>query len=140
MKAVREVKEVTRDTAHRIAKTAMESAIEEGIAIAVVCVDRGGHIVLVDRMDGSATCAVPLAQSKAETAAGTLAPTAMWFESTQPGHPDWGMNIPLGGRFNAMPGGIPIEIDGEIVGAVGVSGGEAKQDVRCAKAGLSAIG
>ena len=139
MSAVREVKEVTRDTAHRIAKSAMAAAEKEGIAVAVVCVDRGGHIVLADRMDGAATCAVPLAHSKAETAAATLSPTAMWFDSTQPGQPDWGMNIPFGGRFNAMPGGIPIEIDGEIVGAIGVSGGEAEQDVRCADAGLRSL-
>jgi uncharacterized protein GlcG (DUF336 family) len=118
---------------------AQAAASADGVGIAVVCVDRGGHVVVADRMDGAPSCAVPLAQSKAETAAATLAPTAAWFDSTQPGRPDWGMNIPLGGRYNAMPGGLPVELAGEIVGAIGISGGEAALDARYAAAALTIL-
>lgn len=140
MSHVRTVTELTRDAAAAIVAAAEAQAAQDGLAVAVACVDRGGHVIVIDRMDGAATCAVPLALSKAETAAATMAATAAWFQSTQPGQPDWGMNVPLGGRFNAMPGGLPIEIDSEIVGAVGVSGGEATDDERCAAAGLAALG
>ncbi|MBY6120395.1 heme-binding protein [Mameliella alba] len=135
-----ETRTLSRSAAHVMVEAAQNAAAREGIAIAVTCVDAGGHVIVTDRMDGAATCAVPLAQSKAETAAATMSPTAAWFQSTQPGQPDWGMNVPLGGKFNAMPGGLPIEIDGTLVGAVGVSGGEAHQDEACANAAIAALG
>lgn len=134
-----ETRTLARAAARKMADAAHASAEREGVAIAVTCVDAGGHVILADRMDGAATCAVPLAQSKAETAAATMAPTSAWFDSTQPGQPDWGMNVPLAGRFNAMPGGLPVEIGGMLVGAVGVSGGEAYQDEACAKAAVAAL-
>jgi uncharacterized protein GlcG (DUF336 family) len=136
MLATRLVHDLTREAALQMASLAHAAARREGIAIAVAIVDRGGHIILVDRMDGAAACAVPLAVSKAETAVMTLAPTRTWFDSTQPGRADWGMNLALAGRFNAMPGGAPISIAGDIVGGLGVSGGEASQDVACASAAL----
>jgi len=140
MMNTRQVNELRSAAAHRMVAAAQAAAAGDGVGIAVVCVDRGGHIIVADRMDGAATCAVPLALSKAETAAATLAPTAVWFESTQPGQPNWGMNMPLGGRYNVMPGGLPIELGGEVVGAIGVSGGEAVQDASYAAAALAALG
>ena len=83
-------------------------------------------------------CAFPLALAKAETSAATLAETELWFATTQPGQPDWGMPMTLGGKFTSMPGGVPVIVAGEFVGAIGVSGGEATQDVLCAKAGIAA--
>ena len=131
--------ELRRMAAQILAQAAHQAALSEGIAVAVVVVDTGGHPILVDRMDGAATCAVPLAQSKAETAAATQSATDMWFQSTQPGAADWGMNTALGGKYNAMPGGLPVEISGVVVGAIGVSGGSAVQDVLCARAALDAL-
>lgn len=140
MADTRAVVELTREAARRLADAAQAAAARSGIAIAVAVVDRGGHVILVDRMDAAATCAVPLAVSKAETAAATLAPTQTWFGSTQPGMADWGMNAALGGRFNAMPGGLPVAIAGQVAGAIGVSGGEAAQDVACASAAIASLG
>ncbi len=131
--------ELTRKAAQILVHAAHQAAFSEGIAVAVVVVDTGGHPILVDRMDGAATCAAPLAQSKAETAAATQASTEVWFNSTQPGAADWGMNMVLGGKFNAMPGGLPVEVGGAFVGAIGVSGGAASQDVLCARAALAAL-
>lgn len=139
MELSRERRELTREAARLLAERAHEAARAEGIAIAVAVVDPGGHLILLDRMDGAATCAAPLAQSKADTAVATLAPTEAWFVSSQPGNSDWGMHVANGGRFNTMPGGIPVEINGIIVGAVGVSGGEASQDVRCAAAAVASL-
>ncbi len=133
----RMLRDMSRELAARLAQAALAQAAQLGIAIAVVVVDRGGHLVLADRMDGTASCAFPLALAKAESAAATLAPTLLWFGTTQPGQPDWGMSAALGGRFTCMPGGNPVAVAGEIVGAVGVSGGEAEQDVACAGAALA---
>ena len=71
------------------------------------------------------------------TAAATLAPSALWFGTTQPGGADWGMTMALAGRFTAMPGGLPAMAGNEVIGAIGISGGEAAQDVRCAEAALA---
>lgn len=131
--------ELTRTAAQILVQAAHQAAFSQGIAVAVVVVDTGGHPILVDRMDSAATCAVPLAQSKAETAAATQSATEVWFQSTQPGAADWGMNAALGGKYNAMPGGLPIEIGGAFVGAIGVSGGAAVQDVLCARAAIAAL-
>lgn len=128
-----------RRAAQILFDAAQEAARSEGIAIAVAVVYRGRHAIVIDRMDGAASCSVPLALSKAETAAATLAPTETWFHSTQPSLPDWGMNVPLGGRYNAMPGGLPVVIEGQVGGAIGVSGGEATQDARCAVAALAIL-
>ena len=128
---------IGRELALSLLEGARTEAERLGILVACAVVDRGGHLVAAERMDGAATCAFPLALAKAQTAAATLAPTAAWFASTQPGAPDWGMSAVLGGRFTAMPGGIPVLVGAEIVGAVGVSGGEASEDVRCAESALS---
>ena len=132
--------DIAREAALDLARGAHEEAERLGVAIALAVVDRGGNVVLLDRMDGAATCAAPLALTKAETAAATQAATGAWFDTTQPGGEDWGMSQALGGRFTAMPGGLPVIFDGAMVGAVGVSGGAASQDVGCARAALLAAG
>jgi uncharacterized protein GlcG (DUF336 family) len=140
MAQVRRGSDVSAQLASELTRGARAQAERLGIAIATVVVDRGGHLVAAERMDGAAGCTFPLALAKAETAAATLAASSVWFSTTQPGQPDWGMNVVLGGRFTSMPGGIPVVIDGETVGAIGVSGGEAAQDVSCAQAALEAAG
>lgn len=137
---VRSVKDMTSNLATTLAGGSRAEAGRLGVAVTTVVVDRGGHPVFADRMDGAATCAFPLALAKAETAAATLAATEVWLGTTQPGQPDWGMTIAVAGRFIAMPGSLPVSVDGEVVGAIGVSGGEASQDVICAVAGLVAAG
>jgi uncharacterized protein GlcG (DUF336 family) len=136
---MRRLRDMSRALAAQLVEAAEARAATIGIAIAVVVVDRGGHSVLAARMDGAALCAVPLAANKAETAVMTLAPTEAWFGSTQPGKPDWGFSTALAGRFTCMPGGLPVTVAGEVIGAVGVSGGEATQDVSCAEAALAAL-
>ncbi len=123
--------------AKALAEAACREAARLDVAITAVVVDRGGHPVYVERMDGAAFCACPLALAKADTAAATLAPSALWYGTTQPGGADWGMNTALAGRFTAMPGGLPVRAGHEVVGAIGISGGEAEQDVRCAETALA---
>jgi uncharacterized protein GlcG (DUF336 family) len=132
--------DLTLAGAQRLAAAARAAAVRERLAVAVAVVDSAGHPILVERMDGTAICAVPLALAKAEAAAATLSPTSAWYTSTQPGQPDWGMTMALGGRFTALPGGLPVTLGGQVVGAVGVSGAESQQDVACVEAALAAVG
>jgi len=136
---MRQVFDMSRELAERLAGAAEMQAGAIGILVAVAVVDRGGHPVVAVRMDGAATCAWAIALSKAETAAATLAPTAAWYASTQPGQPDWGFHTASAGRYTCMPGGLPVIVAGEVIGAISISGGESAQDAACAEAALRAV-
>ena len=115
-------------------------ADSQGKAMGAAVVDRGGNIVAALRMDGAQIVAVPLAIDKAYTAVACGLPTEQWASSTQPGGGDWGFNTTLGGRIVVFAGGVPVVVDGDVVGGLGVSGAAASVDKACAEAGLRAAG
>lgn len=83
---------------------------------------------------------VDIAINKAFTAAGHKLPTANYTgKNFLPGGPAYGIHNSNGGRFTLIPGGIPITIDGQVVGAVGVSTGTPAQDVEVAQAGIDTL-
>jgi uncharacterized protein GlcG (DUF336 family) len=134
----------SKSIGHALARDVIEGAQrradELGITIAVALVDAAGNLVAAGRMDGAPFGVTILAIDKAFTAAAFGAPTDSWQQSTQPGGADWGMHTSLGGRLTVYPGGLPILAEGDVVGAVGVSGGEGDQDADCARSGVSSIG
>jgi uncharacterized protein GlcG (DUF336 family) len=90
-------------------------------------------------MDGAALGAMRLAVGKAYTAVLWGMPSGAFMESTQPGRDDWGWNT-TDPRIVVYAGGIPLLVDGELVGAVGASGGTAAEDEECVVAAASALG
>lgn len=124
--------------AEQLLRGVREAAASEGSNVAAAVVDRGGQIVAVTRMDGTASCGVPLAIDKAFSAAAMAAPTDAWAETTAPGGPDWGMSTALGGRMVVYPGGLPLFHGGELLGGLGVSGAEGHQDKSYAVTSLRA--
>jgi uncharacterized protein GlcG (DUF336 family) len=91
-------------------------------------------------MDGTQLVALALATDKAYTAVAFGRPTRRGQSSSTPGQSDWGLSTVLQGRLVVFAGGLPIEVDGEVVGGIGVSGGPADVDRACAEAGLRSIG
>jgi uncharacterized protein GlcG (DUF336 family) len=88
---------------------------------------------------------VAIAIDKAFTAAGHRLPTSTYTNSPaaknfQPGGPAYGIHNSNGGRFTLIGGGVPIEVDGVVVGAIGVSTGTPGQDEEVARAGVEAVG
>lgn len=138
--AVLTVSQMSYELATDLITAAHDDARDNGLALAVAVVDRGGQLVAAGRMDGAAICAMPLARDKAYTAAACEAPTSAWSVSTQPGGPDWGMHTAMGGQLTVFPGGVPVVIDGEVIGGLGVSGGECAEDDACASSALEALG
>ncbi len=131
----------------RGAKQMMEAAIAraEGFAIGatVAIVDAGGHLQLLERMDGSRFHTVHSATTKAVTAASNRRPTTT--KGAQGQELDTlhaiGLSLAAGpARWTAMEGGFPIIVDGDCVGGIGVSGGDWKQDEEIARAAVEAIG
>ena len=129
---------LTLEMAEKISAAGGAQAEELGIKISLVTVDTGGHLVTVHRMDGASWLTVDIAAAMAYTAAAfktragnlTGAADQPWFRS---------LTILSEGNVLPADGGIPIEVGGEIVGAVGVSGGSNAQDQACSEAGLRAI-
>ena len=109
------------------------------LSLAAAVVDSGGHVLASQRMDGAALGAMPLAVGKAFTAASWATPTGEFGRSTQPGGDDWGWNT-TDERIVVYAGGIPLLVDGELVGGLGASGGAAVEDEECVAAAARALG
>ncbi len=126
--------------AEQLLRGVRDAASGAGASVAAAVVDRSGQIVAIARMDGTPVCGVPLAIDKAFSAAAMAAPTDAWAQSTAPGGPDWGMSTALAGRMVVYPGGLPVCYDGELLGALGVSGAEGHEDKGYAAASIRAAG
>ena len=126
-----------------VARAAVAAALAEahrlGIAISCAVVDSGDLLVAFERMDGADLVTISLATDKAFSALVNHMPTSELGPLVQPGTEFYGYDSLAGGRMIVFGGGLPIEIGGVLVGAVGVSGGSAEQDEECARAGLEAV-
>ena len=121
---VTDAKRLTAAGARRIVDTAVEQARRENIAITIAVVDAGGHLMLLERMDGGKFHSVHSATTKAVCAASNKRPTG----STA--GPE---------RWTAMEGGCPIMAGGECIGGVGVAGGNFEFDERIAREAVAAV-
>jgi uncharacterized protein GlcG (DUF336 family) len=105
----------------------------------IAVVDIGGTIVAQARMDGASLSSVALAYNKAFTSLSCRMPTSEITKIAQPGGDFYCIANGLGGRAIIFPGGIPIEIEGQVVGAVGASGGNGAQDEDVARAAANSL-
>jgi len=133
------VKSLSLAEANRIIEAGVTraEAIKSPSTIAVV--DAGGTVIAQARMDGASLSSVALAYNKAYTAASTRLATSFISTIAQPGGDFYGIANGLDGRAIIFAGGVPIEVDGEVVGAVGASGGNGTQDEDVARAAAQAV-
>ena len=131
--------QLSLDLALSLLARVREEAEARDLALAAAVVDTAGHVLASQRMDGIALGAMPLALGKAYTAAAWATPSGDFSRSTQPGGDDWGWNT-TDPRVVVYAGGIPLHADGELVGAIGASGGTAAEDEECVVAAASAVG
>ena len=113
--------------ANEIIRRAMHRASELGVAACIAIVDAGAHLLAFQRMDGASLGPVDVSLRKARTAALFQAPTGDFGEVIV-GHGLTGMELSNGG-LAAFHGGLPILVDDAMIGAIGVSGGSADQDL-----------
>jgi uncharacterized protein GlcG (DUF336 family) len=130
---------LTLAAAQSIVRAVHGEARSMGVPMTVAVVDSGDHLVALERMDGADLVSVRLAQDKAYTSLVNRMPTADLMAISQPGTEFYGYDSVAGGRMILFAGGTPLERDGVLVGALGVSGGDSTQDRRAAEAGLRAF-
>lgn len=124
--------------AQAVVEAAIAKAHEIGQPMNIAVVDDGGHLVAFARMDGAIKASIDISTRKATTSVLMNAPTAALMGLVQPGAELYGLEQ-LSGGLVVFGGGIPLQIDGVTVGAIGVSAGSAAQDVEVAEAGVAAL-
>ena len=129
---------ISSELAQKMVDQAVAKARELGVTENVAILDDGGNLKAFSRMDGTPIPTIEMAQNKAYTA--LLGVSTQDFFNFIQGDPSLLAGIPTLARMAAWGGGFPIEVDGEIVGAVGVSGAPTVQnDVDCARAALAVV-
>ncbi|MCT4555352.1 MAG: heme-binding protein [Pelagimonas sp.] len=109
---------------------------EIGVPMCIAITDEGGNLIAFERMDGGKVTSATIAIDKSFTASAAKKPTHEYGDASQPGAPAYGINAALGGRLMVVGGGLPVIVDGEVVGAIGVSSGTPMQDREVAQAGI----
>jgi glc operon protein GlcG len=130
--------------ARRILAGAEAKAASMNLKVNIAVVDDGGHLVAFARMDGARPASGYTATTKAITAATFRAPTGPIPPGTT--SPDLLLNLSLqnaaaasGGKLTTLYGGVPIVVDGQVIGGVGVGGGTGEQDAEIARAGIAKL-
>jgi uncharacterized protein GlcG (DUF336 family) len=135
----RSLESVTLEEAKRMLSAAEAKAASLGIAYNIAVVDAGGKLVAFVRQDGALMGSIDLAIDKAVTARIFDKTTAYLASLSQPGQPLFGIEDSNAGKVVIFGGGIPITINGNIIGAVGASAGSVEQDIEVAEAALAAL-
>ncbi|SEE19142.1 GlcG/HbpS family heme-binding protein [Bradyrhizobium erythrophlei] len=127
---------------HMIAAAIRKSA-EIGVAETVCVTDDGGYPLALERMDGARITGPQIAWNKAFTAAGHKRSTHLFNQPPNgpalPGNEAFGIQWSFDGKFAVFVGGFPIVVDDEVVGGIGLSGGNGEQDTQCGVAALQAL-
>jgi uncharacterized protein GlcG (DUF336 family) len=131
------------EEARAMARAALKKAAEIGVLETVCIADEGGYPMVLERMDGARITGPQIAWNKAFTAAGHKRSTHLFNAPPSgpalPGNEAFGIQLSFEGRFAIFVGGYPIVVDGEVVGGVGLSGGNGEQDTKCGLAALQAL-
>ena len=110
-------------------------AARRGWRVCVAVVDAAGHPLAFRRMDGAPPVGIAMAQAKARTAALTRVPTKVFQDLADGGHP----SVASAEGVTPIEGGVPIVVDGAVVGAVGASGAQGHEDAQVARAGVERL-
>ena len=128
---------ITNEQAKKVAAAALEPARQNQWTMVAAIVDTGGYLVYLEKLDQTQVGSVDIAIAKARSAAIFKRPTKMFQERLARG----GEGLLVLRLKDAVPveGGVPIIVDGKLIGALGISGGSSAEDEVCAAAGAAAL-
>lgn len=131
------------EEARAMVAAARAKSEEIGVLETICVVDDGGYPLALERMDGARVTGPQIAWNKAFTAAGHKRSTHLFNTPPNgpalPGNEAFGIQLSFEGRFTVFVGGFPVVVDGEVVGGVGLSGGNGEQDTAAGLAALQAL-
>jgi glc operon protein GlcG len=125
---------LTLSVAKKIAAAAEAEAIKRGSTVVIVVVDDGGHMIVLERLDDTQVASVEVGIGKARTAAIFRRPSKVFEDQIREGRV---AALALPGA-TPLQGGIPVTVNGKVIGAIGVSGNTPQEDEDIAKAGAAA--
>lgn len=124
------------EQAKQVIDAAERRAEEIDVAQVVTVANSEGNLIAQHRMDGAWLASVNISKNKAYTSAALESPTDAFADMTQPGQSLYGLSTTDESRIVVFGGGFPLERDGELVGAIGASGGTPEEDMEVAQAGV----
>jgi glc operon protein GlcG len=126
---------LTLQDAKNIAAAAEEEASRNNWAVVIAIVDEGGHLIHLLRRDNTQFGSIEVAIQKARAAIAFRRPTKVWDEHVGEGRLRY---LGLPGTL-PIEGGLPVVVEGQFIGAIGVSGVRSDEDARIAQAGLKGL-
>lgn len=130
---------ITLNISKKMGEAALKKALEIEVPVVFSVVDNGGNLLYLERMDNAFVTSVDISINKAFTAWALKKGTNELSNIVLPGESLYGLNLTNNSRIITFGGGFPIIVGGEIVGAVGVSGGTVEEDMEIAKAALNSL-
>ncbi|WP_071392785.1 GlcG/HbpS family heme-binding protein [Bacillus tuaregi] len=140
MQKVNEIKQLSLDIVKKMAAAAEAKAVEMNVPVVFAAVDAGANLMLMYRMENAFITSVDIAVNKAFTSAALKIGTHEVTPNIQPGESLYGLQLTNNCRIVPFGGGLPVITDGQVVGAIGVSGGTVEEDMTIAKAALEIFG
>ncbi|MFL9883435.1 heme-binding protein [Paraburkholderia agricolaris] len=129
--------------AREMIRAAIARAQQINVLESICVVDDGGYPLVLERMDGARITGPQIAWNKAFTAAGHKRSTHLFTTPPNgpalPGNEAFGIQWSFEGKFAAFVGGFPVVVDGQVIGGIGLSGGNGEQDTQCGIAALQAL-
>lgn len=126
---------LTQTEVGRMLDAARQEATSQGWAVSIAIVDDGGHLLAFERLDDAGAISSYISIEKARTSALGRRESKGYEEMVNGGRTAF-LSAPL---LTSLEGGVPVIVDGQVIGAVGVSGVKADQDAQVAKAGVTAL-
>ncbi|MAT49822.1 MAG: DNA polymerase III subunit delta' [Porticoccaceae bacterium] len=130
------INRLSQADAQLLIEGARAKAREIGVPMCIAVVDESGNLIAFERMDGGKITSITIAIDKAFTAAAARKATHEYNAVCVPGNLAFGINSAIGGRLMVVGGGMPVTVDGDVVGGIGLSSGTPQQDMDCCEAAI----
>lgn len=130
------VQRLDQNDAQALIEGARIKAQGMNVPMCIAVADESGNLIAFERMDGAKITSVTVAQDKAYTAAAARKATHDYNAACVPGSLTFGIHTSMGGRLCVVGGGLPVMIEGQSVGGIGLSSGSPQEDIDCAQAAI----
>ncbi|MGM0876928.1 MAG: GlcG/HbpS family heme-binding protein [Bacillota bacterium] len=140
---MKQVLKIELEEAKLMIEAAIKKSKEIDVLETIAVVDDGGHLIALERMNGARITGPEIAIAKAFTASGHKRSTHLFNKEPNgpalPGNEAFGIQLMIPGKFAIFVGGFPIVVNGEVIGGIGISGGNGEQDTAVGTAALGAL-